>query len=557
MKKITIDGFEATVAPDTTILEAARRLGIDIPTLCHREGGPGENVSGRTFRESTSCTPTTCQVCLVKVDGRFVPACATRAENGMRIESETDEVRNLRRAALELLLGDHAGDCHAPCEFGCPARLDIPGMMRAIRDGDHDEAVRIVDERIPIPAILGRICPAPCEKLCRRKDFDGALMICRLKEYVGRKALESASRDTMNGDARKTPEKRDHPHAGEPFSIDAEWDGRSERGAVGIVGAGPTGLSAAYYLARFGYRVELYEKDSEAGGRLRSIDADRLPVELRNAEIDMILRRPGITFRPGEAVDWHLPGQGEIFRQRHDAVLLACGPISEDLLHQSDLDHGPGGLVVGAGTYSTSRPGIFAAGTLLRPKALVVRSVADGREAAEAIHSSLATSSLRAVAPIWSVRIKNLDADEWDAVLADGSSPAQVPRRDPDGERYTDAEAVEQARRCLHCECAGRADCRLLRYGRRYAAVTGDGRKRPRFRLIRSERIIHEPSKCIKCGLCIRITQERNEPVGLAFLGRGFHVRVGVPFGKNLTEGLGDSADACIEACPTAALRWA
>ena len=110
--RLTIDGRPVAAPVGASLVAAARLAGIEIPTLCHREG----------------CEPeTSCLVCVVRVDGspRLVPACATTVAEGMTVESETDEIRAARRMALELLLGDHAGDCVAPCQMACPAGMDL------------------------------------------------------------------------------------------------------------------------------------------------------------------------------------------------------------------------------------------------------------------------------------------------------------------------------------------------------------------------------------------------------------------------------------------------
>src|SRR4030042_669968 len=143
MPRLVIDGRDVEVPAGATVLEAARRLGLDIPTLCYLEGLPAA---------------TSCMACVVKVAGRdgLVPSCATRAEDGMRVESETEEVREARRAALELLLGDHLGDCIGPCHGACPAHMDIPRMIREIARGDLRAAIATVKARIALPAVLGR-----------------------------------------------------------------------------------------------------------------------------------------------------------------------------------------------------------------------------------------------------------------------------------------------------------------------------------------------------------------------------------------------------------------
>ena len=102
---ITLDGQEVALQPGQTVLDAARQIGIDIPTLCHLE----------------QCGPlTSCLVCLVKINGKLVPSCATKAVSGMVVESETEEVHEARRTALELLFSDHVGDCLSPCQRLCP-----------------------------------------------------------------------------------------------------------------------------------------------------------------------------------------------------------------------------------------------------------------------------------------------------------------------------------------------------------------------------------------------------------------------------------------------------
>ena len=148
-------------------------------------------------------------------NGQLVPSCATLAAEGMQVESETKAVRQVRRTALELLLSDHLGDCMAPCQFGCPAQMDIPTMLRQIVAGQWREAIATVKRDIALPAILGRICPAPCEKVCRRGDLDGAVSICLLEAAGGRRrsgvaptlhARVQAADGQARGDCRRGPD---------------------------------------------------------------------------------------------------------------------------------------------------------------------------------------------------------------------------------------------------------------------------------------------------------------------------------------------------------------
>ncbi|HCF94359.1 MAG TPA: glutamate synthase, partial [Verrucomicrobia bacterium] len=147
MPVITIDHQELEVAPGTTVLQAARRLGIEIPALCHRD----------------ECSAnTSCMCCVVKVAGAksLLPSCATVVTDGMVVESETEEVYEARRTALELLLSDHVGDCIAPCMMYCPPNMDISQMLRHIARGEFDRALAVVKEDIALPAVLGRVCNA-------------------------------------------------------------------------------------------------------------------------------------------------------------------------------------------------------------------------------------------------------------------------------------------------------------------------------------------------------------------------------------------------------------
>ena len=225
MPKLTIDGNSIEVPPGTSLLQAAGRLGIGIPTLCYLDG----------YRPSTSCL-----VCVVKVrsgnssGGRVVPSCGTMAEDGMVVESETEDVHHLRRTALELLLSDHLGDCLAPCHFACPAHMDVPGMLRQIAASEPVNAIATVKHDIALPAVLGRICPKPCEKGCRRTGADGPVAVCQLKRFVADQDLAC-----------------DEPYVP---PCDAATGKR-----VAVLGAGPTGLSAAYYLAQRGHACTLFD----------------------------------------------------------------------------------------------------------------------------------------------------------------------------------------------------------------------------------------------------------------------------------------------------------
>ena len=138
-----IDGKEISAAPGRTILDIALEHGITIPTLCHNQ----------KISRTTSCF-----VCMVKdvKSGRFLPSCSACPSAGSEIDASSEEVREMRRTALNLLLSEHEGDCEAPCTIACPAHAKVEEYVRAGRNGDFLDCLRIVKERIPLPMSIGR-----------------------------------------------------------------------------------------------------------------------------------------------------------------------------------------------------------------------------------------------------------------------------------------------------------------------------------------------------------------------------------------------------------------
>jgi ferredoxin len=522
MPKLRIDQREIEVPPGITVLEAARRLGIEIPAMCHLQGYP---------------PATSCLVCMIKIRGseRLSPACGTAAADGMEIESETDEVRNVRKSALELLLSDHLGDCLAPCQSGCPAGMNIPLMLRQIAAGQMREAIATVKADIALPAVLGRICPAPCEKVCRRGVADGAVSICLLKRLA-------ADVDLLSGD---------------PYTPDCSpLTGKR----VAIVGAGPTGLAAAYYLARRGHACVVLDENAKPGGRLRSeptllTPEMGMPDGVLNAEISTIVRlgvevRANARVGPGSALD-------DLLKQ-YDAVLIACGETAKDQAGGWQLNATPRGIAVDPQTYRTNVQGLFAAGNAIRTKGMVVRSAADGKEAAAAIGQFLAGEPVVGQAEPFSTRIGRMEADELKPML-DLASPAG--RQAPAGglaAGYTQEQGARQAARCLHCDCRKLQTCKLRMYSALYEA--SPRRYKAQRRAFRQDsqhaEVIYEPGKCIDCGLCVQIASAAREPLGMTFVGRGFDVRVSAPLGQTMADALQKVAVQCVAACPTAALAW-
>ncbi|MDR1956051.1 MAG: (2Fe-2S)-binding protein, partial [Treponema sp.] len=162
---MTINNKQVQSEEGTTILQAARQAGFDIPTFCHADH----------LKPFTSCF-----ICVVKVEGgrgNLVPSCATTVREGMAVTVEDPELEASRRMCINLLLSDHCGDCLPPCQSACPSGIDIQGFLALIREGKATEAALRIREQAPFPGILGRICPRPCEAVCRRQRVEESVAI--------------------------------------------------------------------------------------------------------------------------------------------------------------------------------------------------------------------------------------------------------------------------------------------------------------------------------------------------------------------------------------------
>ncbi len=235
--EFVLDGRTVLAQAGETVLDVATREGIAIPSLC--------------FNKKISHT-TSCFVCMVKdcKTGKFLPSCAARPTPGQQIDASGEEVREMRKTALELLLSEHSGDCEAPCTIACPAHAAVEEYVRAGREGDWKKCLEIVKERIPLPMSIGRVCPRFCEKECRKNLYGKPVSINDFK----RLAADLYYREYLE-------------------TLPAETHRR-----VAIVGAGPAGLSAAYFLRRNGVAVKVFDKMPEPGGMLRyGIPEYRLP----------------------------------------------------------------------------------------------------------------------------------------------------------------------------------------------------------------------------------------------------------------------------------------
>lgn len=182
-----------------------------------------------------------------------------------------------------------------PCKHACPAGVDIPRYLRYIAEGRYPEAVAVIREKAPFPGVLGRVCTHPCEDVCRREKLNEPIAIRNLKRFA-------ADHDTG---------------LWKQYLKMLPSTGRK----VAIIGSGPGGLTAGYFLRKFGHDVTVFEANPELGGTMRTgIPRFRLPEEILDTEIEEI-RRFGVETKTNARIE----SLDALFKQGCDAILVAIG----------------------------------------------------------------------------------------------------------------------------------------------------------------------------------------------------------------------------------------
>jgi ferredoxin len=480
MIELIIDGKILSVEAGTTVMDAALQLDITIPSMCHFGDLPHF---------------TSCMICLVKdaKNGRLFTSCSVKATPGMNISTMDEEIGEARKTALDLLLSDHAGDCEAPCQTSCPAHMNIPQMNHLLAEGKFEDAYEVVIKDIALPSILGRICPAPCEGACRRNSVDEAVSICFLKMYAGDYSLVTRHNLPHHVSRITRHDLPDH---------------------VAVIGSGPHGLSAAWYLQSFGYQCTIFDRNPLPGGALRySVHRVLLPEEVLDQEIDRI-RQAGVIFQMNAETG---PDKLKELEQEFAAVVY---PLEK------------------------------------APK-MAIKASALGKEAAWKVRQKLSGLPETGEPLMFNSRFGRLQESEAVEYLKESVPGDRIEPALGFTKGMTAGEVIAEAARCLHCECRKPESCLLRIYSQEYDAdqkrFQGPVRK-PVTRQFQHDTVVYEPQKCIKCGICVRITAKHREEYGLTFIGRGFDVVIGVPFNESIREGLTHTAVETVNACPTGAL---
>lgn len=221
---------------------------------------------------------------LTEADCRFCLACVEVCPTGALTDRDmTWRTREEREAAL------------VPCTHACPAGIDVPRYVWLVGEGRFSEAAAVIKEKVPFPQVLGRICPHPCEDECRREKLNEPIAIRMLKRFA-----------TEHDDGLWKKNSIKKPPTGK---------------RVAIIGSGPAGLTAAYYLTKLGHSITVYEESSRLGGMMSAcIPEYRLPSDVLSAEIDEILQ---IGFEV--KTDTRIESLAPLFEQGYDSIFVAVG----------------------------------------------------------------------------------------------------------------------------------------------------------------------------------------------------------------------------------------
>jgi len=211
----------------------------------------------------------------------------------------------------------------APCIEACPAHLDIPSYIDAIRGGNYYESLAIIARRNPLAGICGRVCVRPCEFVCRRSELDDPISIKYLKRFVNDQILSYAAARSKQAEAVPVISNK----------------------KVAVIGAGPCGLTAAFYLKQKGHQVEVFEELAEPGGMSAiGIPDYRLPREVIRAEVRR-MAETGVIFKYEKRIGRDITLEN--LRSQNDVVLVAIGAHGSKNIGMAGEDDKPDGYIPG------------------------------------------------------------------------------------------------------------------------------------------------------------------------------------------------------------------
>jgi len=295
------------------------------------------------------------------------------------------------------------------CTAGCPIHLDARKLMLYIKNKDLKNALKTLHKKQPFPGIIGRICDHPCEDVCKRKEVGTSIAISALERFCVQSQVGKMAKAMILPPKSQT---------------------------VAVVGSGLRGLTAAYDLAKKGYKVSLFEKEDHLGGNLWSFPEDRLPREVIVEELS-VLNRLNVEIELNHEITQQDLAK---LQEDYDVVYLGLAEKSTEALELLGEQ-----AYVDAATCATQITGLFS-GALLGNDS-PIKSVADGRKAAVSIDRYLLGVSLTGS------RVGEGTYETKLYVNTKGITSLPVVRMSRETEGYTPEEAVQEAGRCLDCQC--------------------------------------------------------------------------------------------------------
>ncbi|MDO8490990.1 MAG: NAD(P)-binding protein, partial [Dehalococcoidia bacterium] len=278
------------------LIEVSKHINIELVTNARVQSVEGQEGDFKVkvlkkprFIDTTKCTSCgdCADACPVVLSSEFEQGLATRKAAFKRYPQAIPSAFAISKRGT------------SPCKVACPAHISAQGYVALIAARKYKEAVDLIREEAPFPAVLGRVCTHSCETKCTRKDVDESVSICQLKRFVA---------DEVRTGGRDIPPK--------------PVESRNKK--VAIVGSGPAGLSAAYYLALWGYQPTVFEALPVAGGMMAvGIPSYRLPKDVLNAEIEFI-KSVGVEIRTNTPIGASLTLK-DLAAQCYEATFIAVG----------------------------------------------------------------------------------------------------------------------------------------------------------------------------------------------------------------------------------------
>lgn len=379
-----------------------------------------------------------------------------------------------------------------PCQARCPANVDARGYIGLIAQGRYDDAYELHLETNPLPDIIGHICPNPCETVCRKAEEDAAVTICLLKRFLSDR-VSAGRRKKLFSKPKVGKEKK-----------------------VAVIGAGPAGLSAAYYLAKCGYEVIIFERLPVGGGVLRADAlANKLPARVIDQTISDI-KKLGVAIRTNALIGPGGMSLDDIFNDGYDAVFIGIGAHRRQAAYNDDGDKpvgrgeknkwlikegvkldAQGNIGADKETGATSRKAVYAAGEAAVGPTITVNAVGGSRRAAQAIDVFLNGRP----SEFWSMTFSKKETIKK---RYDPEAPrAQYDKTEP---AFADKIAISQAERCLSCsteECIGCHMCEKHCPAKAISIATSGGKE------YRVDSYEIDYGRCQLCGICVDVCPTR------------------------------------------------